>query len=344
MAFQIAFDDHSAVNRSGKLIVGSHSVSLPNVILAPRSLGLLTVAEIMRAGLVAEVNTFALWQLQQQGVISALPELGNHGGLLMTTDPFAVGVSYAKPRGVKGDIVRFRVPGQKQLQSLTPKQAVAMQTRMGADLISLPEQVPDYFAPKDILDVAGERTANWSGQAAGQLDGQLPVVGWQGGGLRRSRQTALAKLLAVLPPSALAIGGVFQTEPVTESQRLLSELVPMLANAAPDALRLVNSPANFQQFSLAWRAGLDLVTTACPTDLAQAGQVLTYQGPQPVADLAGSQGPLDVGCHCPVCQHYSAQEIAVMVALKQKIGYRLLAVHNLATLSRIVHNPAVFRD
>lgn len=352
MTVKVSFDDPHSSHRSGQLTINGQTLALPNVILSPACLDLLTFNEIGHANMITAVDTFKLWQLgqpnarrsQQSAMLPAISELTADGGIVMATDPFQVAVNYAKPRGVKSDIVRFRTNEKAPLQSLRPEQAVAMQRSLGADIISMPQQVPDYFAPKDLIDAAAERTAAWGAQALDQVGSQLVIWGWQGAGLKRSRQAALEELTKVADPAAIAISGLFQSEPVTESRRLLTEAVPMLRDSIPTALRVSNGTANFDQLAVAWQAGLDLVMTDCPTELARSGQVLTADGPKPLSDFVNGQRPIDPECQCPACRAYSAKGIALMLALGQVGGLRLLALHNLTVLGQLAHHRALMTD
>lgn len=352
MTVKFSFDDPHSLYRSGQLTINGQILNLPNVILSPACLDLLTFNEIGHANMITAVDTFKLWQLrqptahhsQESTILPAISELTAEVGIVMTADPFQVAVNYAKPRGVKSDIVRFRTNEKAPLQSLTPEQAVAMQRSLGADLISMPQQVPDYFAPKDLIDAAAERTAAWGAQALGQVGSQLAIWGWQGAGLKRSRQAALDGLIKAADPQAIAISGLFQSEPVAESRRLLTEAVPMLRDSIPTALRVSSGNASFDQLVVARQAGVDLVMTDCPTELARSGQVLTADGPKPLSDFVNGPSPIDPECQCPACQAYSAKGIALMLALGQVNGQRLLALHNLTVLGQLVHHRALITD
>lgn len=352
MTVKVSFDDPSSLHRSGQLTINGQTLNLPNVILSPACLDLLTFKEIGHANMITAVDTFKLWQLgqptarhsQQSTVLPAISDLSTDVGIVMATDPFQVAVNDAKARGVKSDIVRFRTNEKAPLQSLTPEQAVAMQRSLGADIISLPQQVPDYFVPKDLIDAAAERTAAWGAQALGQVGSQLAIWGWQGAGLKRSRQAALDELIKAADPQAIAISGLFQSEPVAESRRLLADAVPMLQDSIPTALRVSTGTASFDQLVVAWRAGVDLVMTDCPTELARCGQVLTTEGPKPLNNFVNGQGPIDRECQCPACRAYSAKGIALMLALGQVSGQRLLALHNLTVLGQLAHHRGLITD
>lgn len=336
--------------RSGVLAINGQELKLPGIIISPRSLNLLTVQEVVEAGMIPAVNTFAVWQAHQDlggkraRSGSALPAVGqwHHQGLVMATDPMSSAAALAKSRGIKSDIVRFRTAPKGPLQSLSPAESLKLQQDLGADIVVLPTQRPDYFAPKDLIDAAAKRTADWTGQALAESNDRLNVLAWQGAGLKRSRLAALSDLKTLGPLPALAVDGVFQDEPFSESQRLLTELTAILDTAEPQALRLTVNRTGQRGLELALQSGIDLVTTALPTDLAEKGLVLAGSESRPVGDWQGSTRPLAANCPCPVCQQYAAGELAEMVKLNQVVGRHLLAVHNLYALGQLV-SQANFR-
>lgn len=339
MTIKISFDNPLQSQRTGILTLGQHKLALPNVILAPQTVEKLGIGLVQRAGLIANVDTFAVWQAEKQNQQLGKVTLSRQGaGILMATDPLEIAAGYAKPRGIKKDIVRFRLDPQAQLQSLTPEEAVQLQLDFSNEpmIVSLPTQLPDYFAPKDLIDAAAERTINWTKQAQSVVGNNLVVVAWQGAGLKRSRQQSLQDLLQVASPKAIAIQGVFQNEPLSESQRLLPELVQMLQNDLPNALRITTAPANFDQLQAALKSGIDLATTAVPTDFAEQGLVMTGHGPKAIDDYIGDEKPLDPKCNCPVCQNMTASEVASEVSLQWPAGKTHLAIHNLFALNQLM--------
>lgn len=337
MTIKISFDNQLQSQRTGTLTLGKHKIALPNVILAPQAVERLGIGLVQQAGLIASIDTFAIWQKEKQKKQSKKVTLSRQdGGILMTTDPLEVAAGYAKPRGIKKDIVRFRLDSKAKLQSLKPEEAVQLQRDFSKApmIVSLPTQLPDYFAPKDLIDAAAERTANWTKQAQIVVGNNLCLFAWQGAGLKRSRQQALKNLLQVATPQAIAIQGIFQNEPLSESQRLLPELVQMLQDYLPNALRITVAPAKLDQVQAAFKSGIDLVSTAVPTDFAEQGLVVTNDGPKAIDDYIHDDKPLDQNCNCPVCQKMTASEVATEVALDWPVGNKHLAIHNLFALKR----------
>jgi queuine tRNA-ribosyltransferase len=89
-------------------------------------------------------------------------------------------------------------------------------------------------------------------------------------------------------------------------------------------------------------AGIDLFDCAVPTRLARHGMAL---GPLPdrrhrfdlrPAAHASDRGPLVEGCPCAACRDHTRAYLHYLVRARELTAVRLLSIHNLTYLERIV--------
>ena len=80
--------------------------------------------------------------------------------------------------------------------------------------------------------------------------------------------------------------------------------------------------------------GVDMFDCVLPTRIARTGSALTWEGRLNLknARFARDPRPLDEGCTCPACSHFSRAYIRHLVNQQEMLGLRLLSVHNLRLL------------
>ncbi|MBC8099725.1 MAG: tRNA-guanine transglycosylase, partial [Armatimonadetes bacterium] len=79
-----------------------------------------------------------------------------------------------------------------------------------------------------------------------------------------------------------------------------------------------------------WR-GIDIFDCVMPTRVARHGSALTPDGRINMRNLehAKDQRPVQVGCACYGCQHFTRGYIRHLLKAKEILGLQLLSLHNL---------------
>jgi queuine tRNA-ribosyltransferase len=79
------------------------------------------------------------------------------------------------------------------------------------------------------------------------------------------------------------------------------------------------------------RAGIDMFDCVLPTRNARNGALFTGQGPLSIknARYAEDDRPLDEGCTCYTCTHFSRAYLRHLFMAKELLAYRLNTLHNL---------------
>jgi len=84
--------------------------------------------------------------------------------------------------------------------------------------------------------------------------------------------------------------------------------------------------------------GVDMFDCVHPTRLARHGHAFTKYGKINLKNAKYREDftPVDVGCDCECCKHYTKAYIRHLLVAEETLGQRLLSVHNLRFLIRIM--------
>ena len=84
--------------------------------------------------------------------------------------------------------------------------------------------------------------------------------------------------------------------------------------------------------------GIDIFDCVLPTRLARHGNALTYDGrcnlrnAKHITDL----GPIQEGCDCYACKHYTKSYIRHLIVAGESFGQRLISIHNIRFLTHLM--------
>ena len=87
-------------------------------------------------------------------------------------------------------------------------------------------------------------------------------------------------------------------------------------------------------------SGIDMCDCVIPTRIARHGTALTSRGKLVVRNAVFFFffGPLDDECDCYTCKNYTRAYIRHLVNTKEILGIRLLSIHNLRFLTKLMEN------
>ena len=125
-----------------------------------------------------------------------------------------------------------------------------------------------------------------------------------------------------------AVGGLAVGESHEQMYRILDEVVPHLPKEKPTYLMGVGTPANILE---AVSRGVDFFDCVYPSRNGRHGHVYTNQGRRNLfnAKYELDDRPIEEGCQCPACRHYSRAYIRHLLKAKEMLGMRLCVLHNL---------------
>lgn len=269
-----------------------------------------------------------------------MPIITDSGGFQVFSLAYGSVADELKSRGTKkrdGQVLKiseegvlFRSYRDGNLVLLTPETSVQAQKALGADIIIPFDELPPYHIGKEALEKSLERTHRWEKRS---LEEHLKnpqnqaMYGVIHGGVDDALRSRSCDFLTSLPFDGYAIGGSLgKTKP--EMVQMLTNLMPQLPKEKPNHLLGIGDLASLKQCV---PLGIDTFDSSYPTRAARHGLLLTRSGGAKVerGEMAERVGPVEEGCACWTCQHFSVGYLNHLFKAKELTAYTLATVHNL---------------
>ncbi len=221
----------------------------------------------------------------------------------------------------------------------TPEENMAVQQRLGADIVMQLDQCPGYPADRAFVERAVELSSMWAERCfAAHTKADQALFGIVQGGMHLDlRLRSLRHLEECGDFPGYGIGGYS----VGEDHEVMFETLAPLASehmprSKPRYLMGVGNPTTLVR---AVACGIDMFDCVLPTRTARAGTAFSSTGRMNLknAKYAHDAGPLDPGCTCPVCTGgYARGYIRHLVTQREMLGGILLSMHNVHFLVNLM--------
>ena len=256
--------------------------------------------------------------------------MGWSGPILTDSGGFQV-FSLGELRRVDDDGVTFRSHLDGSKHRLTPERAVAIQENLGADVIMALDECAD---PTDAAYIVAalERTHRWAERClAAQTRPDQALFGIVQGGVDPALRRQSCEFLAGLDFPGYAIGGLSVGESKADMLSTLEVVDPLLPPDKPRYLMGVGTPKDLVE---AVARGVDIFDCVLPTRVARHGAALTRQGQLNMRNAVHAEDtrPIEEGCGCYACAHFSRAYVRHLVKANEILAHQLLSVHNLHVL------------
>lgn len=269
-----------------------------------------------------------------------MPIITDSGGFQVFSLAYGSVASELKSQGAKkhdghvlkiseeGALFRSYRDGKKVL--LTPESSIQAQKALGADIIIPLDELPPYHIGKESLKNSFERTHRWEKRSLEehlrneQNQAMYAVVH---GGVDPDLREESAKRLRDLPFNGFAIGGSLgKTKP--EMIQMLTNLMGHIPQDRPNHLLGIG---DLESIERSIPLGIDTFDSSYPTRAARHGLILTQKGPLKItkSEHRDDLRPLEEGCSCYACQHFSRAYIHHLFKANELTAYSLASVHNL---------------
>lgn len=236
--------------------------------------------------------------------------------------------SLATIRKIQEHGVEFRSHLDGSLLFLGPREAMAIQRKLGSDIAMVFDDCPPHTSTPREMRAAVERTMRWAVECREQprAPGQL-VFGIAQGGTDAALRETCARHLVGLQFDGYAIGGVSVGEPEPEMFRAVELAEGFLPAEKPRYAMGLGTPA--QLVELVAR-GVDMFDCVLPTRVARNGTAFTRKGS--ISIKAGAYKsdfrPIEEGCDCFACRHFTRSYLRHLLNVGEILGLRMLSVHN----------------
>ena len=246
--------------------------------------------------------------------------------------------SLAKLRQIKEEGVYFHshVDGRKIFMG--PEESMQIQSNLGSTIAMAFDECPPSKADRKYVENSVARTTRWLKRCKEEMarlnsleDTVNPhqlLCGINQGGVYDDIRIAHADEISELDLDGYAVGGLAVGETHEEMYRILDSVVPHLPVNKPTYLMGVGTPANILE---AVSRGVDFFDCVYPSRNGRHGHVYTNFGKINLfnAKYELDSRPIEEGCQCPACRHYSRAYIRHLLKAKEMLGMRLCVLHNL---------------
>jgi queuine tRNA-ribosyltransferase len=342
LRFQIIARDPASHAREGTLTLPHGTVQTPAFMpVGTRAVvkGLLP-EQVRQSG--AEIvlgNTYHLVQRPGADVIAEFGGLhrfmGWEGPILTDSGGYQV-FSLAALTSITDEGVTFRSHLDGQYLYLDPSSTIAIQERLGADIIMALDQCPPGDADYALASQAVERTVRWADQCrrAHQRADQALMAIVQGGVYHDLRASCAGRLVD-MDFAGYAVGGLSVGETHEQMVEVLEHLVPALPAERPRYLMGVGMP---RDILAAVRAGIDMFDCVLPTRNGRNACAFTARGTLKLRNeqFRCQQAPLEEGCPCPACRKFSRAYLRHLFVVREMLGPILVSMHNLWFFQRFM--------
>ncbi len=266
--------------------------------------------------------------------MGGLHKFSNWSGRMLT-DSGGFQVFSLEPK-VDDDGVTFTSVYDGSTHRFTPEIAVRVQEQIGADIAMVLDVCPPLPSPLHVVRQAVERTAAWAAiqRRVHEREDQVQF-GIVQGGVDAALRRESAERTVEIGFDGYAIGGLSVGESKEEMFPAIEAANSVLPKDRPRYLMGVGDPVSLIE---GVARGVDMFDCVLPTRLARHGTVLTSQGRLQIrnAAFARDQRPLDPACSCTTCTDHSRGYLRHLQAVGEQTAARLLTVHNLTYLLRLM--------
>jgi queuine tRNA-ribosyltransferase len=277
-------------------------------------------------------NTFHLMLRPGTEVIRAHGDLHGFmhwdGPILTDSGGFQVW-SLAEVRRITEQGVRFRSPVDGAQVFLGPEESMAVQRALGADVVMAFDECTPYPADYDQVRASMELSLRWAARSkAAHGDNPSVLFGIVQGGMHEDLRRVSLQGLLDIGFDGYALGGLSVGETPEERLRVLDATLPLMPERLPRYLMGVGKPEDIVE---AVRRGIDMLDCVMPTRNARNGHLFVHDGVIRIRNsrYRNDPRPLDEGCGCYACRHYSRAYLRHLQQSHEILGARLATIHNL---------------
>lgn len=260
------------------------------------------------------------------------------GAILTDSGGFQV-FSLSDLRNITEEGVAFKSHLDGSKLFISPEKSISIQNNLGSDIMMAFDECVPYPADYEYTRKSMERTTRWAERCkvANKNPDRQGLFGIVQGGMYKDLRETSAKQLVDLDFPGYAVGGLSVGEPAELMYDILSYTTPFLPENKPRYLMGVGTPDYLIEAVV---RGIDMCDCVLPTRIARNGTALTSQGKLVVRNATYERDftTLDPECDCYTCRNYTKAYIRHLIKCGEILGARLLSIHNLRFLVRLMEN------
>lgn len=246
--------------------------------------------------------------------------------------------SLAGLRRIKEEGVYFQshIDGRKIFMG--PEESMQIQSNLASTIAMAFDECAPHPATREYMEASVARTTRWLGRCKVKMqelnaredtiNRRQLLFGINQGGTFEDIRIRHAQQIREMDLDGYAVGGLAVGESHEEMYRILDAVVPELPAEKPVYLMGVGTPQNILE---AVERGVDFFDCVYPARNGRHGHAYTNFGKMNLMNkrFELDERPIEVGCQCPACRHYTRAYIRHLLKAKEMLGLRLLVLHNL---------------
>lgn len=286
-------------------------------------------------------NTYHLWLRPGEDIVAkagGLHKFMNYDGPILTDSGGFQVFSLAEKKNIKEDGVLFKshIDGRKLF--LTPELSIQIQNKLDSDIAMSFDECPPYPVTYDYMKQSVERTIRWAkrGKDVHSNENQSLFGIVQGGEFEDLRNFS-AKETVKLDFDGYSIGGTSVGEDKDTMYKMIDYAIKYLPEDKPRYLMGVGDPLDILE---GVERGVDMFDCVLPTRIARHGNAFTRHGKLNIRNEKYKEDftPIEDTCDCYACRHYTKAYIRHLMVCEETFGARLLSIHNLRFLIKLVED------
>jgi len=234
-----------------------------------------------------------------------------------------------QPKKVKitKDGVHFQSPLDGSELFIGPKESIAIQQTLGADIIFAFDECTPPLSTKEYVKESLKRTHAWAKICLKELKSNQAIYGIIQGSKYKDLRQESAKFINKLGFPGFGIGGDLGADK-EDMKKILNWTLPRLKETKPRHLLGIGYLEDMENIV---KTGIDTFDCIVPTHYARRGIAFTSEGKLDIrkSKFLKDKNPLDKNCACLTCQTYTRQYICHLLRANEITPLKLLTFHNL---------------
>ncbi len=250
-------------------------------------------------------------------------------------------MSLAKLRKITEEGVAFQshIDGSKHM--LTPERSMEIQRLLGSNIVMAFDECTPYPATEQETEQSMLMSMRWAkrsydafhnGSEHAEKNALFGIV--QGGVFEKFRRHSVDALREI-DCQGYAVGGLAVGEGQEVMFEVLDYTMPLMPKTKPRYLMGVGKPDDIVG---AVERGIDMFDCVLPSRSGRTGQAFTARGTVNLKNArhVDDMRPLEEGCPCSACSHYSRAYLSHLFRGNELLGLMLLTEHNLTYYQRLM--------
>lgn len=243
----------------------------------------------------------------------------------------------------QGATFRAYTDGRKIL--LTPEDSIAIQQKLGADLIVVLDECTPFHVDRDYTQRSMHMSHRWGHRCLEAFDraegmgssGSQALYGIVQGGVYEDLRHESAGFVAETDFFGQAVGGCLGA-----SQEQMYEVVSFaMAGLRQDRPTHLLGIGGVRDIWEGVEMGIDTFDCVSPTRIARHGWALSRENEAFRLNLRNArfredEAPIDPACDCYGCGHFSRSYVHHLLKAGEFLGLQLLTLHNIRFMTRLM--------